>query len=194
VDKYKAEQNFSTTAEGLTDKQLNAMQNYVYGLADADVELGNLATFFESRKEPIVLIYYGDHLPSFESAIYSTFLPVTGDAAQDATRLFKTPFIIWQNSAAKENGEIDSRFKSVAGDGPLVMSSSYLGTFVSSLLGFDKADPFFEEVAELSRDYPIILENHYITESGSMVQQDDSLDTPLSFYKSWEYYRIFEGQ
>jgi phosphoglycerol transferase MdoB-like AlkP superfamily enzyme len=195
VGKYNVtEQNFETTAEGLSENHLNALQNYVHGLTDCDVELGNLATFFESRKEPIILIYYGDHLPSFENQIYNTFLPVTGDPAQDATRLFKTPFLIWQNSAAKETGEVEQRLKNIIGEGPIVMSSSYLGTFVSSLLGFEKADPFFEEVSELSKDYPIVLENHYIDDAGSMIEQDDSLDTPLSFYKSWEYYRIFEGQ
>jgi phosphoglycerol transferase MdoB-like AlkP superfamily enzyme len=192
-DKYlESSLNFETTAD-LSDASVNAMYNYIYGLRDCDIELKNLTTYFDTRDEPIILIYYGDHLPSFEKQIYDTFLPLEGDPAKDITRLYKTPFIIWQNSSANQNGILDKAYEDLDPQGSLVISSSYLGALIAHLLGFDKADPFFAYVSELSQDYPVVLESQYVTPDGTLETLDGSIESPLSFYKSWEHYRIFEG-
>jgi phosphoglycerol transferase MdoB-like AlkP superfamily enzyme len=193
LDKYgDSSLNFKTEAE-LSPNNMNAMFNYIYGLLDCDRELKILADFLDARKEPVILIYYGDHLPSFDMQIYNTFLPMTGDPAKDAARLHKTPFIIWQNSASKREGSVDREFKAMGAPEDLVISSSYLGVFASRLLGFAEADPFFKEVSELSQDYPVVLESQYITPSGVLETFDENEDSPLSFYKSWEYFRITRG-
>jgi hypothetical protein len=74
----------------------------------------------------------------------------------------------------------------------MIISSNYLGVNLLRLMGFDGIDPFVDYVNDLSRDYPVIFENTYLaekTENGELTQSETSAE--INFYKSWEYYRIF---
>ncbi|MDR1914709.1 MAG: sulfatase-like hydrolase/transferase, partial [Clostridiales bacterium] len=100
--KYNAEKNFDTTLN-LSEKAQDALANYIVGMIDADRELNNLVTYLNDRPEPVVLVMYGDHLPSFTTEIYNALIPGEPDESFEwISRLYKCPFVIWQNKAASE--------------------------------------------------------------------------------------------
>ena len=39
------------------------LEVYTEGVRDADAMLGRLTAYFAEREEPVVLVFYGDHLP-----------------------------------------------------------------------------------------------------------------------------------
>lgn len=61
---------------------------YVNQVHEVDAFLGELTARLEGYPEPVMLVLYGDHLPSFE---YET------DELNDGTDLFKTEYVIWSN-------------------------------------------------------------------------------------------------
>ena len=52
----------STTAD-ISDETRTMLEVYTEGVRDADAMLGRLTAYFEERGEPVVLVFYGDHLP-----------------------------------------------------------------------------------------------------------------------------------
>jgi hypothetical protein len=164
---------------------LNILSNYFYGLADCDRELRRLTDYLQGLGEPAVVLYYGDHTPSFGDGIERALRPDTGDPAGDAIKRYKVPFIIWGNDAYRETGGGDAQ--------PLDMgmfSANYLGVKLFSMLGFDGIDPYFDFCLDLMDEYPIILGSRYIDKDGALhsIGLDDDHD--LNLYRSWGYYLL----
>ena len=63
---------------------------YVNQIREVDEFLGQLISRLGDYPEPVMLVLYGDHLPSFE---YET------EVLNDGTDLFKTEYVIWSNFA-----------------------------------------------------------------------------------------------
>lgn len=62
------EQNFSSDIE-LNETQTDLLTQYFQGIGDADEQIGRLKEYAEDSDEPIVLVYFGDHLPGFSNGM-----------------------------------------------------------------------------------------------------------------------------
>jgi len=186
--------NFTSTMD-LTEDDINALSNYFYGLSDADVELGRLVSHLEASDEPVVLIYFGDHLPGFNRRIYDAFFPDIHEPGsfEDLTRLFRLPFIIWFNEAAKELYSIEHPLElSPSPYDELLFSSSFLGAFALEVLGISNISPFWDFVAELRSLFPLITESRaFDNNRNPSVYMDTEKLNPLILYRDWSYFRIF---
>jgi hypothetical protein len=184
---YDATKNFDIDQPLSPDAELS-LATYIAGVIDSDRELGTLTDYLNNRPEPVILVYFGDHLPSFSSEINNILLPPTAPANsfEGHTRLYKTPFIIWENKAAKVMAPLQKPV-----DRELVISSSHLGVSLLRMLGFDELDPFKDYVNDLSEAYPVILENNALTSDGEFIDLSESPSSQIDFYRSWQYYWIF---
>ncbi|MDR1560537.1 MAG: LTA synthase family protein [Clostridiales bacterium] len=192
--KYNAEKNFDFD-KPLSEDAENAVSNYVEGMIDCDRELGVLTDYLNERPEPVILVYYGDHLPSFITEVYNALIPTPTpvDSYEQLTRLYKTPFIIWQNGAARASTPITKNFEELVNpDGEWVITSNFLGANLLSMLGFSGVDPFMDYVNDLSQAYPVILENNALTSDGSFINLSETPSEQIDFYRGWEYYWIFK--
>ena len=157
--------NFSTGLD-FTENDINAISNYFHGLADSDRELGRLVNALNALDEPVVLVYFGDHLPAFNARIYDLLM-------QDNDKpdpLYRVPFLIWQNEAAQINFE--------PYDENLFFNAPFLGAYVMEILGFTGISPFWDYNMELRRAFPLTDE----TRSFAMQM----------LYRDWSYYRLFD--
>ena len=191
-DKYLVDTNFNTTLD-ISDDDINAISNYYEGLHDADRELKRLTDYFESSREPVVLIYFGDHLPAYASSVYNAAYPNEYDAGSigDLTRLYKTPFIIWENSEAKSLNLNTPDFGE--GSENHIFSSNYLGAFLLEYLGFENLSPFTDYLNELRREFPVIMEHQSFTPDGiPSTELSDEQREKLILYRNWEFYKIFD--
>lgn len=192
-DKYQAKTNFSSSIP-LSDSDINALSNYFEGLKDADIELMRLINYINESKEPIVLLYYGDHLPAFSQEVYKAFYPEEYEvnSKEDLTRLYRTPFIIYQNKAAKEISAIEENAKTLFMPEDRTISSNYVGAYLIDLLGYKNISPFFDYVNSLRELYPLIFEHTSFTaygDSTANISSEDKKD--LLLYRDWEFYKIF---
>lgn len=75
------------TVEGIAKEDRNAFEYYVNQIHEMDAFIGNLIKELEKLDEDVVLVFYGDHLPSL------------GIEASDLENdnIFQTSYIIWDN-------------------------------------------------------------------------------------------------
>ncbi len=186
---YNATKNFNTTAD-LTEDEIDALANYYVGLKDADDELNRLVEYLRGRNEPVVLMYYGDHLPGFKREVYGKLLGVTEDELSQLT-MYETPYFIWQNDAAKQSTQIEQNYNKL-NQKDLRITSNYLGVYLTKLLGFELSDAF--EVSEkIMETAPVMLEDYYLDADGKktpFANASTEFMKDYNLYRSWIYYNM----
>ena len=188
----EGEYNFAS-AHNFSDADKNNLSNYFQGMRYADEQLARLAAYLEALDEPAILVYFGDHLPAMDESIYDALIP-GADAPEGSltleTRLYRVPFLIWQNSAAQKDIDLLARANAAAMPEDEIISSNYLGAYVLELLGYEGLSPFFAHVNQVRADYPVLLEQLSFPRDGKPVEEEAPVR--LAFYRHWMYYRTME--
>ncbi|MCL1998155.1 MAG: LTA synthase family protein [Turicibacter sp.] len=159
------------------------LAQYLYGMFDVDYGLHRLVEYFRAESAPIILVYYGDHLPSFPLSLYQTLIPETH---HELIRNVRLPFLIWANDAARPllNFELLDRFENLMFD----ISSFYLGNLLLDMLNISSS--FSDFTNELMLEYPIVLESVFFDSAGEMHIFDPATHRALNMYENWSYFRI----
>jgi len=184
-----------TSSLNLDDIDINALSNYFYGMRDADYHLGRLVEHLRDAAEPVVLVYFGDHLPALGRGLYDIILPDVYEPGsfEDLTRLFTLPFMIWFNDAAMDLYGVRHPMDLVDADETFMFNSTYLGAFVLETLGVTNVSPFWDYVNEMRRLFPIMTETRsFSTDRRASLDMTAEERAPLILYRSWSYFRLFE--
>ena len=83
------------------------LEVYTEGVRDADAMLGRLTAYFAEREEPVVLVFYGDHLPYLGDnqkgyAELESEVSIPENEREDILCSYKTPYVLWANDAAAD--------------------------------------------------------------------------------------------
>lgn len=194
ADKYGPDYDFPPTGvSGLSAEVETLLSVYVEGLRDADAMLGRLWRYFDAREEPVVLVYWGDHLPYLGNDMlgYKQLgLDVApGPEGQENLTAYETPFVIWANAAAAE--ALDWENAAEALDLPETVSACFLGAAVLELTGRGEESPWFSFLNQLRRELPVVQKNVYQLADGSLTgepgpEQQDLLQK----WRRWSYYKL----
>lgn len=190
--------NFNSDIE-MTDQQISILGNYFEGLKDADRELGRLTDYFRESDEPVIVVYFGDHLPGFSNGM-EIFELLDYDISLDGTKeeylnTYKTPFLIWQNDSAKELIDLKQASENINLPEDMTISSNFLGTYLMNLLNFDYLSPLWKFSNGLMEHIPIITEYFYKTYYGVITEElpDYELNY-INTFKGWTYYKLFDEE
>ena len=178
----------------LSPSDMDLLRTYFYGLADVDRELGRITEHMAASDEPVVIVYFSDHLPLVTrdileahqhppAAMSYNYWPEVWPFISD----FTAPFIIWQNAAAAELLE----GRTTAEESGLIMSSFSFGAFILEFLGLERADAFMYHVNSLRKKIPVQLEFAYFDALGRRFSYDETMGSDVKLYKHWSYYRLF---
>lgn len=180
--------NFHSTVD-FNEKDTNALSNYLVGVTDMDEQLGRLIDEMKNTDEAVVIAYFGDHLPTFSQSLYSALVP-SGDETtiEGKMRLYRTPYVIWSNDAAKE---LLNRNENSPNDENI--SSFYFGAMLMEYLGFGQVEPFFGYLNTLKNELPVILENEYFTSDGVLHDKAAEATVQDALYEQWAYYRVYDS-
>lgn len=189
-DKYKESYPFKCKYE-LDDQTKASFGAYFLGTRDIDEMIGRVYDMMKEKEEPIIMVFYGDHLPTFGSnpnGYEKIEKHLSWDNLEKEIEYYSTPFIVMANDAGreylnKENIELDQGS---------IISSNYLASTVLDMLDFTKADNFFSYNSKLRKKLPIIS-RHFIYNGNTSYFRDkvegDSKDI-YTHYRKYEYYRI----
>ena len=207
ADKYGEGHTFapiSTTAD-ISDETRTMLEVYTEGVRDADAMLGRLTAYFEERGEPVVLVFYGDHLPYLgdNQKGYAELGSEVTAAENDRTDIlcsYKTPYVIWANSAAAETLDWDSAVDSLELPEDGVISAAFLGSTLLDLTGRTGEDPWFDFLGSLRRTAPVVQKKTYILADGTVLPQrilneqtDEAaaaLKDAVHKWRCWSYYKL----
>lgn len=171
--------------DNISDKLYNVLNNYMLGLSDADKLLGDVASYINTLEEPTVLIFFGDHLPFFDSELlgYEAIgYDITSENLEGLNRKYTTPFLIWGNNAFRNK----STLKGYAGD----ISSNYLANKLLEYI--DVSSPFFEFTKMLEEKINIIAPNYFEVNNNLIAELDTERLEMLKQYRILEYYNLKE--
>ena len=175
---------------------------YTEGVRDADAMLGRLRDYFAARREPVVLVYFGDHLPYLgDNQLGYRELGMTADGVVwDAMTSYETPYVIWANDAAAEELDWENAVEALELPQGAEISAAFLGAAVLELTGRAGESPWFDFLNELRRMAPVVQKDAYLL-SGDTLPFQTALDgdgskagqalrDSLSQWRKWSYYKL----
>ena len=189
------EQNFSSDID-LNETQTDLLTQYFQGIGDADEQIGRLKEYAEGSDEPIVLVYFGDHLPGFSNGMEFFDLldyPIDANGSpEEQLAVYETPYLIWQNESAKalENTKTAAEI-GLPEDG--LISSQFLGSAVLELFLSDYESPLQHENNQLRRELPVCAKNIYVDANGTYKTEiSEEQQKTLQRLINWQYYKLFD--
>ena len=199
ADKYGAGYVFppvQTSAE-LSDAAQTLLSVYIEGARDADAMLGRLWRYFAAQDEPVVLAFFGDHLPYLgDDRLAYRELGVVLSPQKPGTeaflRSYETPYVIWANDAAAQALNWNTAPVRCCGDGGRI-SACYLGATVLELTGRVQESPWFQYLTDLRRELPVIqkdtvmLSDRSLTSVEALTPNQQAL---LERLRCWSYYKL----
>ena len=207
ADKYGEGHTFapvSVTAD-ISDETRTMLEVYTEGVRDADAMLGRLTAYFAERSEPVVLVFYGDHLPYLgdNQKGYAELGSEVAIAENDRTDIlcsYKTPYVIWTNAAAADALDWEAAAKQLALPEDGTVSAAFLGSVLLDLTGRSGENPWFDFLSSLRRIAPVVQKKTYILADGSVLPQrilneqtDESsmeLKDAIHKWRCWSYYKL----
>ena len=195
ADKYGPDYAFPPTGiSGLSEEAETLLSVYTEGVRDADAMLGRLWKYFGAQSEPVVLVYFGDHLPYLGNDMLA-YRELGLDAAaaegeqRDPFSPYKTPYVIWANDAAAEALDWDRAVEAL--DLPESISAGFLGAAVLELTGRREESPWFSFLNGLRRELPVVQNNLCQLSDGSVTGQltQEQRDL-LQQWRKWSYYKL----
>ena len=176
-----------------------SLEVYAEGVRDADRMLGRLRDFFATRPEPVLLIYYGDHLPYLGDG-HLAYEELDMDAGKpDAERenpfsSYETPCVIWANDAAAEALDWSKIVKAAGIPDNGRISASFLGALILELTGRGNHNAWTAFLNDLRRQVPVVQNNLWMTPDGGVIDMRDAKDTVIyenvRKWRKWSYYKL----
>ncbi len=127
------------------------LETYAQGSSGADHMLQELVDYFNRSGEPVVLVWFGDHLPYFDKDyfIYRDTHYISGENDPDfLEKMHRVPLLVWSNAVTLPTETLN-------------MSPSFLGPYVLKAAG-RQGNAFTDYLEQLSKRMPIVPpESHY---------------------------------
>lgn len=178
------------------EEYYHLVNNYVGGLQQNDEALGYLVDQLDKSDEPVVLMYFGDHLPflgkEFEGFKALNFKIGQSGSVEEYMNTYETPYFIWSNHAARQLFKEQGR-EVPMGQAPEI-STNYLATELLNYLGI-KDSAYFNYLNDVKTSLPIITARFYKTGDGKFVEElSDKEKEIISQYRNLQYYMLFENE
>ena len=194
----------STTAD-ISPETRSMLEVYTEGVRDADAMLGRLTEYFAEREEPVVLVFYGDHLPYLGDnqkgyAELGSEVSIPENEREDILCSYKTPYVLWANDAATDALNWNEAVAALDLPEDGVLSASFLGSVLLDLTGRAGESPWFDFLSSLRRIAPVVQKKTYILADGSVLPQrilneqtdEASMELKAAVHKwrCWSYYKL----
>ncbi len=173
----------------------NILNNYINGLMRCDNALGYFVDSLSEMNEPVVFVYFADHLPflgeddqGFKALGYELG---QGGELQAFLNQYETPWFIWCNSAAKKL-LTDSGVTIPKGEAPLI-STNYLTTELLEYIG-ENGGGSFNFLSMLKEKLPVIS-NRFYKENGVFTEElSEESKALIDQYRQTQYYLMMDKE
>ena len=157
---------------------------YLSLIHKTDQAVRYLVTYFSQVDEPVVIVFFGDHLPSLSNGFYKTLngRGISGLTLTALENLFKVPFFIWTN--------YDSPERTVE-----ITSLNYLSTLTLEQAGISLT-PYHQFLKDLMEVVPAVnSKGYYSSQEGKFLHLEDAQDKDeewLEKYHVLQYNAMFD--
>ena len=210
ADKYGSDYPFPAleSSAQISDSVKTMLEVYLEGVRDGDAMLGRLTEYFSKQNEPVVLVFFGDHLPYLgdNQLGYSELGMEVAIPENDRINVlcsYETPYVIWANDAAAATLDWKSAVETLDIPENGKISASFLGAAVAELTGRAEQDNWFRYLNELRRITPVVQKKTYMTMDGTYItnrELDDwasesgltgqDIRAAVLKWRQWSYYNL----
>ena len=173
--------NFNTDVH-MTNAVSQPTDNYLSLIKKSDKSFKNLINYFKTRKEPTIVVMFGDHQPN--DYVVEPIYNQKGETSTDLQgaehfKRYKVPVVMWANYDIPE-------------DNQLLTSANYMGGMVTKLAGC-KTSPYQNFLEKLRAKVPVICSQGYMGTDGKYrdLETIDDYAKEISDYRILNYYNIF---
>lgn len=186
-----------TTAE-LSPEIQTAVNVYAEGIRDANALLESLTEFYSAQSEPVLLVFFGDHLPYLgdnRQGYAELGLPAAEIVGgEDPYAAYTAPVLIWCNDAAAEALDFENAVDALDLPEDGRISACYLGAAVLELTGRGEVSPWFAFLNEMRRELPVLHNGFYESADGVIsTERTDQQSELVSRMRCWAYYKLRYG-
>ena len=182
-EEYDGDTYFKKT-NSFTDKAYNATNYYFDGIYKTNKQIEALINYFETEKEPVVVILFGDHKPELgtdKTGFKSADINIDITTEEGFRNFYTTPYIIWGNDSAKERLDTD-----LEGNGPDLTSNFLMGEFFE-IAGY-KGPKFMQYSNEVKKDINVLHHEAYEEKNKFTRVLSNDTSKKLKEYSNVEYY------
>lgn len=181
--------------ESMDPGAYNILNNYINGLSGCDKALGYLADSLDELDEPVVFLFFADHLPylGYNNLGYTELgfnLSQSGDLDAFLNQ-YETPWFIWCNRAARKQAS-DCGEPVPTGPAPEI-SANYLATVLLKYIGLDGGE-YFNYLSELEKTVPVITNRFYKADGVYTEVISDRTKQSLDQYRKLQYYMLMKKE
>lgn len=179
----------------MDDAAYYTLNNYINGVMRCDQALGYLVDSINEMDEPVVFLYFADHLP-FLGENNLGYKALNFDASQSGSleaflNQYETPYFIFSNSAARKLLS-DKGVPPLTGTAPTI-SSNYLATELLEYTGLD-GGAYYNFLSEFKKTMPVIT-NRFYEENGTFTENlSNEGKKLLDRYRQLQYYMLMEKE
>jgi hypothetical protein len=174
-----------------------AVTNYIRGIQDADASLGRLTDYLDGVGRPVVLVFFGDHLPGLGrnfSAYQELGYPIGYDRGfEEKANIFRERYFIWANAEAREMWPGYETLRQETHR----MSANYLGVYLMEQIGLD-CGAYGRLVNKMRGAYPVYHPLFYGAGGRDEMPladgaiENDSSGGLIDEYRIAQYYKLFD--
>ena len=198
ADKYGEGYDFPEveTSAALSEQAETMLKVYIEGVRDGDAMLGRLVDYFSATDEPVVLAFWGDHLPYLgdNQLAYKELGSDVAKIEEDRDGplcSYETPFVIWVNDAAAEVLDWETVKASLDLPENGRLSASFLGAVLLEVTGRREESPWFSFLNDLRRELPVAQKKVYMTPDGAYTKLLNGQQEELvRQWRQWSYYKL----
>ena len=171
-----------------TEETCHIFNNYLHGIEGTISAMQSLVNQLEEMQEPVVLVLFGDHKPwggNGNSAYTDIGVDFDLSTIEGFYDYFSTPYLIWANTAAKE--QLQQPFVGEGGD----FSPCFLMNELFEQCGWTGGSSFLQLSEEMRQITPLVHEQEiYFDRFGRLTRElsGERLDS-LNEYLYIQYYR-----
>ena len=172
-----------------------ALSVYAEGVRDSSLLLFSLTEYFDRKPDPVVLVFWGDHLPAMGKnfSVYHEIGMSVGDESNPTAALetYSTPFVIWVNRAFCERYDFTARKSSLEFRNGSSISDVYLGELLYELTGLAGNEAYWDYLAQARRVLPVICGEYFVLPDGTITSSlNAEQQAVLDKLRQWAYYRF----
>lgn len=185
--KYTEEYPGYVEEKRYTQETKECLDAYFYGIDDMDRELGQLRDYLSKQDRPVILVYYGDHLPFLgdnHKGYQEANMDIDRDRLEGYLNFYKTPFLVWGNSKAQDY------LKKIRLEEEMI-SANYLGSLLLDPV-LESCHPFYQELSEMRKEMPVMTARWFKYRGDWYLSEDlpSEAKEKLQNFKAWEYYLL----
>ena len=167
----------------MTNAKNQSTDNYLSLIKKSDVAFKKMIEYFKKRKEPTIVVMFGDHQPN--DYVVEPLYNQKGKSATDLKgaehfERYKVPVIMWANYDIPE-------------DNKLLTSANYMSGMVTKLAGC-KTSPYQNFLEKLRAKVPVICSQGYMGTDGKYrdLETLDDYTKEIDDYRILNYYSVFK--